>query len=143
MTDAEKSALLVTAAAAFPGQGAMYEGAAAREAAAVAVESLPLPHGATSIELTWETMGPIADGDIALMLQMNAACRWYSAVLGGARDELTLSIIKQIPSWSALRNGSLARALQGISTSTDAGDPAAMQQFVDTNCGKPSLRARG
>ena len=127
----------------LPGQGEVFDGPAARTAADGMSAALPLPTGAAPIDLRWETMGPVATGDIQLMLQMQAACRWYALALSGADDDAatTTAIVSQVPSWSAFRGSQLSAQLQVIATGAASGDLGAMRAFVTANCGQPALQA--
>jgi hypothetical protein len=141
LSASQKSALLTTAAQVAPGSGAVFEGGDARKAAEELMSSLPLPSDAT-VDLQWETMGPITTGDIQLMLQMQAACKWYEQVLQGNQSDPGETIVAELPNWSAFRGTEVGGALQAIATASASQDLGPMKDFVRSNCGAPQLPPR-
>jgi len=84
----------------------------AREAAARAQQTLPLPAGGNFNGIRWEEAGGVfTDADVAFVTQYNATCQWYRALKDGREAERAARIVQEAPGWPALRDTEPAAAL--------------------------------
>jgi hypothetical protein len=79
-------------------------GAAARDAAATAADSVPLPSGGNFNGVRWEEAGAgLSDADVQAVQQYNAACQWLRALGDGREAVVARAILADVPSWPSLR----------------------------------------
>jgi hypothetical protein len=113
--DVSRTAAIVTGTAKPAGgpRGTVIGGPSeAREAAARAAQTLPLPAGGNFNGIRWEEAGGVfTDVDVAFVTQYNATCQWYRALSDGREPQRAAQIVQEAPSWPALRDTEPAAAL--------------------------------
>jgi hypothetical protein len=84
----------------------------ARQAAARAAQTLPLPAGGNFNGIRWEEAGgTFTEADVAFVTQYNATCQWYRALRDGRDAQRAARVVHEAAGWPAIRDTEAAAGL--------------------------------
>jgi len=116
--------------------------AAVRRRASEVIPTVPFPAGRNSAEaLEWELQGPLSEGDVHLLVQVNAMCDWLEHASAEALSDSDRAILADLPHWPMARTLTFNPELADGIAALLAGDTGPVERLLGY-CRRPEGKPR-